>query len=138
MALTAGTRLGPYEILGAIGAGGMGEVYRARDTKLQREVSSAILAEAPPPLPARTPVELKLVIERCLEKEPARRYLRAGEVRAALEAIQSGAMTPSPARRRDRSGRRRRQVLAGVGFVVLAALLQVTVDTDSTTVTWRS
>jgi serine/threonine protein kinase len=39
MALTAGTRLGPYEILAPIGAGGMGEVYRARDTKLDREVA---------------------------------------------------------------------------------------------------
>ena len=34
MALTIGTRLGPYEIQSAIGAGGMGEVYRARDSKL--------------------------------------------------------------------------------------------------------
>jgi len=36
MSLAAGTRLGPYEILAPIGAGGMGEVYRARDTKLKR------------------------------------------------------------------------------------------------------
>ena len=37
MALTAGTRLGPYEILSALGAGGMGEVHRTRDTRLNRD-----------------------------------------------------------------------------------------------------
>src|SRR5271155_4773269 len=43
MALTAGTRLGPYEILAPIGEGGMGEVYRARDAKLDREVAIKVL-----------------------------------------------------------------------------------------------
>src|ERR1700683_3737867 len=43
MALTAGTKLGTYEIVAQIGAGGMGEVYRARDSKLGRDVAIKIL-----------------------------------------------------------------------------------------------
>jgi Tol biopolymer transport system component len=46
MTLTAGSRLGPYEIRTRIGAGGMGEVYRARDTKLERDVAIKILPRA--------------------------------------------------------------------------------------------
>src|SRR6266705_6626859 len=43
MVLSAGSRLGPYEIISAVGAGGMGEVYRARDTRLERTVAIKVL-----------------------------------------------------------------------------------------------
>ena len=46
MSLSAGERLGPYEIVNALGAGGMGEVYRARDTNLNRVVALKILPES--------------------------------------------------------------------------------------------
>jgi eukaryotic-like serine/threonine-protein kinase len=55
MTLAIGVRCGPYEITTKIGAGGMGEVYRARDTKLDRDVALKILAEAFARDPERLP-----------------------------------------------------------------------------------
>ena len=46
MALDAGTTIGPYEVTGLIGQGGMREVYQARDTKLDRDVALKVLPEA--------------------------------------------------------------------------------------------
>jgi len=48
MSLSPGARLGPYEIVSAIGAGGMGEVYRARDARLQRDVAIKVLPGGAP------------------------------------------------------------------------------------------
>ncbi len=46
MALDAGTKIGPYEVIGLIGQGGMGEVWQARDTQLDRDVALKVLPEA--------------------------------------------------------------------------------------------
>ena len=59
------------------------------------QLSTAILKQPPPPLPQQIPPGLRAVIHRCLEKEPARRYQRASEVLAALEALSSAAQDSS-------------------------------------------
>ena len=64
MALQAGMRLGPYEVLSLIGAGGMGEVYLARDTRLDRRVAVKVLAPelaADPDFGARFAREAKAI-----------------------------------------------------------------------------
>lgn len=87
------------------------------------EISSAILSQEPAPLSESTPSQLAAVIRRCLAKEPAQRYQRAGEVRAALETIHAGRPAPGEALR---SGRR------GLVFtaMALAALLVGTAALD--------
>src|SRR5579862_8095201 len=64
MALTSGTKLGPYEIQSPIGAGGMGEVYKARDTRLDRTVAIKVLNSsltASPDLKARFEREARTI-----------------------------------------------------------------------------
>ena len=58
------------------------------------ELSAAILGQSPAPLTRDGPIALQTVIEHCLEKEPEQRYQRAGELRAALDAIQRDAVVP--------------------------------------------
>src|SRR6202051_1287161 len=75
MPLSTGTRLGSYEILAPLGAGGMGEVYRAKDTKLKREVALKVLSDA-------------------FARDPERmaRFQREAEVLAALNHPQIAAI----------------------------------------------
>jgi eukaryotic-like serine/threonine-protein kinase len=61
VALATGVRLGPYEILSTLGAGGFGEVYKARDTRLDRTVAIKILPSADPELRARFEREAKAI-----------------------------------------------------------------------------
>jgi TolB-like protein len=90
------------------------------------ELSSAILSQPPPPLPpgpgGALPAELGAVIERCLEKEPGQRYQRSEEVRAALEAVQSGAPLPVWPAWKYALSRRRWLVLAAPLVILLAVL----------------
>ncbi len=97
------------------------------------EVAAAIMHSPPRPLPGSVPLGLRTIIARCLEKEPARRYQRAGEVRAALEAVgsdpwtgaaQEGAQTPK-AGPRPRPARVPVWPIAGIGLglLVVAALV---------------
>ena len=85
------------------------------------EISSAILREAAPPLPERAPLGLRAIIQRCLAKEAGERYQRAGEVRAALEAIQLGAaVAPAALAPVSAGGWSRRQWIGAAGAAAVA------------------
>jgi len=96
MPLSAGTRLGAYEILAPIGAGGMGEVYRARDTKLKRDVALKVLPEAFANEPARM-----LRFQREAEllaslNHPNIAHIYGVEDRALVMELVEGRTLPSP------------------------------------------
>ena len=92
------------------------------------ELSSAILSTTPQPLPPGPggvlPTQLQTVIDRCLEKEPARRYQSAGEVRAALETAQSS-ITEATRSVVLPAMPGRRWMLAGAGLAVVLVALAV-------------
>lgn len=90
------------------------------------ELSSNILQRPHSSLPPHVPVELRAVIEKCLAKEPAQRYQRAGEVRAALEAIQTGTTAPWAALHYQVV--RRRWMLAAVALVAVALVAALNFD----------
>ena len=87
MVLSAGTRLGPYEILEPLGAGRMGEVYRATDTRLDRTVAVKVL-----PGELAADPQLKARFER--EQDPRHKLLRIDP----LVIRRLGRMTPPPPR----------------------------------------
>ena len=90
------------------------------------ELTSAIMSQAPRPLPAQVPAELGVVIGRCLGKEPGKRYQQASDVRAALEAIRAGTAAPWAAWR-YRLGRHRWLVLAAALVIIAAVLMGLAV-----------
>ena len=66
MALSEGTKIGPYEVIGLIGQGGMGEVWQARDTKLDRDLALRVLPEIDQEVSSRQLVQLTKEGKRCL------------------------------------------------------------------------
>ena len=98
-----------------------------RPFKAETSVSlgSAILNEPPLPLPPATSGELRVVIERCLAKDPGQRYQRAGEVRAALETVQAGGTVP---RHAGGAARQRRRWIAGIAALAVVGAALVALD----------
>lgn len=77
MSLSPGVRLGAYEIVSLVGAGGMGEIYRARDTRLDRTVAIKVLA-------ASLAADAQLARARQLGGQPIRERVRLAGWRAAV------------------------------------------------------
>jgi TolB-like protein/tRNA A-37 threonylcarbamoyl transferase component Bud32 len=91
------------------------------------DTTAAILHEPPRPLPPQVPAALAAVIGRCLEKDPAKRYQQAGELREALSAVQAGTVSPWAAWRYWLTRRRWSMVAAAVALLIAAGLL-ITLD----------
>ena len=87
------------------------------------DMTAGILRAPLPPLPAHVPAMIRGVIQRCLLKDPAHRYQRAGEVRAALEAIQSDIALPPSIQPPARKIRGRVLAAGGTVIAIAAAVL---------------
>jgi TolB-like protein/tRNA A-37 threonylcarbamoyl transferase component Bud32 len=92
------------------------------------DTTAAILHQAPPPLPSRVPADLAAVIARCLEKDPAKRYQQAGELRAALSAVQAGTVSPWAGWQYRLTRRRWPIVAAAALLVAIVAALALALD----------
>jgi TolB-like protein/Tfp pilus assembly protein PilF len=88
----------------------------------REDITTAILRDAPKPLPPHVPPELGRIVTRCLTKDPGGRYQRAGEVRAALEAVQSLA--------RGTARRRVRWAAVAIGAIAIAAATLLLIGSD--------
>ncbi len=92
------------------------------------ELPVAILNEAPQPLPSGVPTNLAAVIARCLQKAPAKRYQRAGEVREALVAVQAGTASPWAGWRYQLTRRRWPVIAAAALALVIVAAALIALD----------
>ena len=86
------------------------------------ETSAAILGEPQMPMESRLPLALRLVIDRCLAKDPGKRYQRASDVRGALERIEANRSWPIVWRLLIKRQRRALQIAAGFAILALAIL----------------
>lgn len=91
------------------------------------ELSSAILREPLPALPANTGSGLRAVVQRCLKREPGERYQKASEVRAALETLESSTEVTVPVRPAGERRRVRWWAVAGAALLSAAAMIAVVI-----------